>query len=74
MDMFSVVETGLYVYGMESLLVAQVVSVIMIMCDMRSALSTMEKYKTDVIVLQTIDNACKLVHWKNRAQAGHGEH
>ena len=32
---------------------AQVVSVIMIMCDVRSALSTMEKYKTDVIVLQT---------------------
>ena len=46
-----------------SLLVAQIVdlSVIIIMCDVRSELSTMEKYKTDVIVLQTIDNACKLV-------------
>ena len=34
---------------MESLLVAQVVdlSVIMIMCDVRSALSTMEKCKTE---------------------------
>ena len=54
---------------MESLSVAQVdLSVIMIMCNVRSA---MEKYKTYVIVLQTIDNSCKLVHWKNRAQASH---
>ena len=57
---FSVVETALYV--VESLLVAQVVdlTVIMIMCDMRSALSTM-KCKTEHVNWYTEKTGHRLV-------------